>query len=54
MTKGANRTFWKSKACDKPELKKKRHYLVIGAGGLPIRNNVGQPRLDIIKIIFGF
>ncbi|XP_033643191.1 complement C3-like [Asterias rubens] len=48
VTKGANRTFWKSKACGKPELKKKRHYLVIGAGGLPIRNNVGQPSYKYI------
>ncbi len=48
VTKGENRTFWKSKACGKPELKKKKHYLVIGAGGLPIRNSMGQPSFKYI------
>ncbi|XP_071802059.1 complement C3-like isoform X1 [Asterias amurensis] len=37
-----NRTFLKSMSCDEPDLKPRR-YLVIGTGGIPFKDDMGQP-----------
>ncbi|XP_038046262.1 complement C3-like [Patiria miniata] len=42
VSDGDTRTFWKSMNCGKPDIKKKR-YLVIGSGGLPITDDNGLP-----------